>query len=78
MTETLAFSREAEVRQDVDVFVAGGGPAGLTAAIAAARMGKSVFLAESQGAFGGMGTVGLVPAQKRTLSGIVAHPPGIL
>ncbi len=58
---TLEFSRQIEVRHEVDVFVAGGGPAGVTAAVAAARLGKSVFLAEAQGAFGGMGTLGLVP-----------------
>jgi hypothetical protein len=61
MTE-IHFSRNVPLRHDVDVFVAGGGPAGVAAAIAAARQGASVFLAEGQGCFGGMGTAGLVPA----------------
>ena len=61
MAETLTFAQELPVRHDVDVFVAGGGPGGVTAALAAARHGKSVFLAEAQGALGGMGTLGLVP-----------------
>jgi len=51
-----------ELRYDVDVFIAGGGPAGIAAAVAAARGGASVFLAESFGAFGGAGVSMLVPA----------------
>lgn len=38
---------------DVDVCVAGAGPAGIAAALAAARMGARVFLAERQGFCGG-------------------------
>ncbi|NLB70066.1 MAG: FAD-dependent oxidoreductase, partial [Lentisphaerae bacterium] len=45
-----------------DVIVAGGGPAGCTAATAAARKGAKVLLLERTGALGGMGTMGLVPA----------------
>lgn len=45
-----------------DVIVAGGGPAGCTAAIAAARAGAKTLLVEATGALGGMGTSGLVPA----------------
>ncbi len=45
-----------------DVIVAGGGPAGCTAAIAAAREGARTLLIEAMGALGGMGTLGLVPA----------------
>ena len=59
---TLRFSRELPVRHEVDVFVAGGGPAGCAAAALAARQGARVFLAEGQNCFGGMGTCGLVPA----------------
>ena len=43
-----------------DVTVVGGGPGGLGAAIAAARMGASVILVEQYGALGGMGAIGLV------------------
>jgi len=43
-----------------DVIVAGGGPAGCAAALAAARAGASVLLVESQGQLGGTATSGLV------------------
>ena len=58
----LDYRRALDVRHDVDVFVIGGGPAGCAAAIAAARQGARVFLAESQGCLGGLGTAGFVPA----------------
>lgn len=58
---SVKLSREIEVRHSVDVFVAGGGPAGIAAALAAARQGRSVFLAEGSACFGGMGTAGLLP-----------------
>ncbi len=60
--QTQRFSRDVPLRHDVDVFVAGGGPAGCAAAVAAARQGRSVFLAEAHSCLGGMGTAGLVPA----------------
>ncbi len=43
-----------------DVVVVGGGPAGMCAAICAARQGVSVILVEQSGACGGMATRGLV------------------
>ena len=60
MTEskTVEFNRRVPVRHDVDVFVAGGGPAGVAAAVAAARQGASVFLAEGEISLGGTGTSG--------------------
>jgi hypothetical protein len=45
--------REAEIIADVDVCVAGGGPAGLGAALAAARQGARVCLLERYGFLGG-------------------------
>ncbi len=44
-----------------DVVVAGGGPAGIGAAVAAARAGMKTLLIERTGFLGGMSTGGLVP-----------------
>ncbi len=59
--KTITIQRKIPIRHEVDVFVAGGGPAGVAASVAAARQGCSVFLAERQNCFGGMGTAALVP-----------------
>jgi hypothetical protein len=58
----ISLSRQVPVRHEVDVFVAGGGPAGVAAAVTAARQGARVFLAEDQACLGGAGTAGMVPA----------------
>ncbi|GIO37692.1 membrane protein [Paenibacillus antibioticophila] len=54
--------REIPVFSEVDVLVCGGGPAGIGAALAAARNGASVLLIEQRGYLGGMATVANVPA----------------
>jgi len=64
MTKTssyLAFERAVECRAEVDVCVAGGGPAGVAAAVTAARQGCRVLLVEAQNSLGGMGTAGMLP-----------------
>lgn len=53
-------ARDVAVVAEVDVLVAGGGPAGVCAAVAAARAGASVFLVERAGYAGGMWTAGMV------------------
>ena len=58
----IIYTKSVEIRMDTDVLVVGGGAAGVTAAVAAARAGKQVLLVETNGAFGGVGTTGLVPA----------------
>lgn len=46
---------------DYDVIVVGGGTAGIVAAVASARQGAKTLVIESTGAFGGMGTNGMIP-----------------
>ena len=48
-----------EQQLDVDVLVAGGGPAGLGAALGARRMGVRTLLVERMGFLGGIGAIGL-------------------
>ena len=54
--------RSIPIDDSWDVIVAGGGPAGCTAAAAAAREGARTLLIEATGCLGGMGTSGLVSA----------------
>ena len=49
-------ARQTEVHGEYDVVVLGGGPAGMAAAVAAARSGRSTLLVERYGFLGGMGT----------------------
>jgi len=58
----MLYQKELQIKYDVDILIAGGGAAGVAAALSTARDGKSVFLAEAMGCFGGLGTSGLVPA----------------
>ena len=53
-------SRTLNVVAEADVVVAGGGPGGLPAAIAAARHGATVVLIERYGFLGGLATAGLI------------------
>ena len=49
-------ARRTPLLDEVDVVVLGGGPAGIAAAVAAARSGASTLLVERYGFLGGMGT----------------------
>ena len=51
---------DTKVTENCDVLVCGGGFAGISAALAAARMGKKVILLEKEYMLGGLGTAGLV------------------
>ena len=53
-------THELPLAEDCDVIVAGGGPAGISAAVSAARAGAKVRLFEMHGALGGVWTSGLL------------------
>lgn len=52
--------RETPIVKEADVVICGGGPAGLAAALTAARMGAQTCLIESASFLGGQGTVGMI------------------
>ena len=60
MNVIIQKEKQIPVKESYDVFVAGGGIAGVSAALAAARNGASVILAEKQCILGGLATAGLV------------------
>lgn len=53
-------ARDIPVKEKVDVLVAGAGPAGVAAAISAARQGAKTMLVEQSGCVGGVATSGLM------------------
>ena len=53
----VLFSRELDVKYEVDVFIAGGGPWGCRSLIGCTKR-STVFLAEGTGCLGGLGTSG--------------------
>ncbi|MGI5884688.1 MAG: FAD-dependent oxidoreductase [Candidatus Spyradocola sp.] len=56
----MLFSQDLPERAHYDVLVAGGGLAGVAAAVAAARAGKRVLLLEKSQKLGGLATLGLI------------------
>ena len=56
----LEGAREVPVLAEVDVLVLGAGPAGVSAAICAAREGVNTMLVEQSGDVGGVATTGLM------------------
>lgn len=52
--------RKIPIVENVDVLIAGGGPAGIGAAIAAARHGCRTMLVEQAGDVGGIATIGMM------------------
>ncbi len=60
MPEAIQLSESVPCRGDFDVIVAGGGVAGIAAALAARRQGKKVLLIEKGVLLGGLATIGLI------------------
>ncbi len=60
MNHYIEDNNRVPVIADVDVLVCGAGPAGIGAALSAAREGVSVMVVEAQGCLGGMATAGMM------------------
>ena len=58
--EYINESNKIPIYDECDVLVAGGGVAGIAAALAAARQGAKVTLLEREYMLGGLGTAGLI------------------
>lgn len=58
MPETVRRTEEVPVAEDVDVLVVGGGPAGASAGLAAARLGAKTLIVEQFNCLGGIATAG--------------------
>lgn len=56
----IVYGRHLEIYDTADIIVAGGGPAGVAAAVCAARKGKKVILSEQSGTLGGSSTLAMV------------------
>lgn len=56
----IQYTTKLPVYREVDVVIVGAGPAGISAAVSAARSGTKVFVFDQWGAVGGMATMGLV------------------
>lgn len=76
---SVMFQQELPVYRSVDVVVVGAGPAGIGAAVAAARNGAKTLVFEAHGCIGGMGTSGMVspfmtsydaPCEKMIIRGV--------
>ena len=65
----IRIEKEIEVSAKYDVIVAGGGVAGVAAAVSASRMGKRVLLIEKTITLGGLATIGLVNYFEPTCNG---------
>jgi hypothetical protein len=70
-------AKEVEVREQVDVLVVGGGPAGIGAAVSAARTGGKVLLLEKRAFLGGNITSAYVETCNWFLNNTVFSPYGL-
>ncbi len=69
--------KNIDIKQEVDILVVGGGPAGVGAAVSAARQGSSVILLEKKGFLGGNITGSYVETCNHFLYGTSFEASGI-
>ena len=74
--KTVRFSTDIPVRYSADVCVIGAGPAGVSAAVSAARQGAKVLLFDAHTMPGGMSTAGRVPTLMTYSDGVHFLPEG--
>ena len=74
--KTVHFSTDIPVRYSADVCVVGAGPAGVSAAVSAARQGAKVLLFDAHTMPGGMSTAGRVPTLMTYSDGVHFLPEG--
>jgi len=70
----MKYSCETMEMPYYDVVVAGGGPAGIGAAIAAARSGMKTLLIEDNCCLGGISTAGALPFYLGAMTGSISYP----
>lgn len=71
--ERCIYTKEAQLYKEYDVIVAGGGPAGIGAAIAAAKNGVRVLVIEGNGCLGGTSTAGALPFYLGAMTGSIPY-----
>ena len=70
----MRFQFDAQMYGEYDVVVAGGGPAGFAASIAAARGGLKTLVVEAGGCLGGVSTLSALPFILGATSGSIPFP----
>ena len=70
----MNYNCEVNELQAYDVVVAGGGPAGIGAAIASARAGLKTLLVEDNCCLGGVSTAGALPFYLGAMTGSMSYP----
>ena len=60
MKTEISYQKSIKVYDRADIIVAGGGPSGVAAAVAAARQGKRVIMLEQSGTLGGSSVLAMV------------------
>ena len=74
--ETVNLNLEIPVKYSAEICVVGAGPAGIAAAVTAARRGRKVILLDAHTMAGGMSTAAMVPCFMPFTDGVNFLPGG--